>query len=92
MGFWNGLCIFDYSTFTQLVIPSLQAGEENPIVRQTIKKLNNNPFTNREFKGLAQVISTCEADMTTCTLGKNFHINNGKLMLKPIPREIVGDY
>jgi hypothetical protein len=92
MGFWNGLCIFDYATFTQLVIPSLQAGEESSIVRQTIKKLNNNPFANLEFKGLAQVVSTCEADMTTCALGKNFHVNDGKLMLKPIPEVIEGDY
>ena len=40
MGYWMGLCILDYSAFTQTVIPALQAGETHPIVRHTIDLIN----------------------------------------------------
>ena len=39
MGYWMGLCIFDYSAFTKTVIPALQAGETHPLVNRTIELL-----------------------------------------------------
>jgi hypothetical protein len=89
MGVWTGLCIFDYSAFTQTVIPALQSGENHPLVWRTIELLNisNSRFDTPgddtqalDFRGLDRAISMCDSDAISCSLGKNFRIHNGEII------------
>jgi hypothetical protein len=84
MGVWTGLCIFDYAAFTQTVIPALQAGETHPIVQHTIELINIDnvldSYPTPQFQGLQQVVSACDPNMISCSLGREFHIYNGEIV------------
>jgi hypothetical protein len=79
MGYWMGLCIFDYSTFTQTVIPALRVGETHPLVQRTIELL---PYSHSKFQGLEKVVASCDPNMLSCPLGNDFYVYNGEIVAK----------
>ena len=86
MGYWMGLCIFDYSAFTKTVIPALQAGETHSLVNRTIELLNTSyrhfQCSTCDFKGLSQVMAAFDPHMVYCSLGKDFYVCNGEIVEK----------
>ena len=83
MGYWMGLCIFDYSAFTKTVIPALQTGETHPLVKQTIELLNtsygNFQSSTCDFKGLAQVIAAFDPYTVSCSC-RSGNVRNAKIV------------
>ena len=96
MGCWSGVCIFDYSAFTQIVIPAMQSGEEHPIVRDVIARLNtrfqSSSYPEYRFQGLQKVVATCDARMESCSLGKYFRVLNGDFAQKNTYKSETDDY
>jgi hypothetical protein len=90
MGYWMGLCVFDYSTFTQTVIPALRVGETHPLVQRTIELLNasnlhfsfGSPYSPLRFQGLEKVVAACDPNMLSCSLGNDFHVYKGAIVEK----------
>jgi hypothetical protein len=84
MGTHPELCIFDHATFTKVIIPALQVGESHPLIRSAIDKMNS--YRSRydsshevKFLGLKQVVAACDPSMTSCLLGRDFCVWNGKI-------------
>jgi hypothetical protein len=79
MGAWGGLCIFDYSRYTQAVLPAFRTGESHPLIQQTLwLKQHERPQTpGQSFRGLAQLVAACDPMMTTCALGRVFSVCDG---------------
>jgi hypothetical protein len=79
MGAWGGLCIFDYSRFTQAVLPAFQSGELHPFIQQTLllKQHEHPQHPGSAFRGLADLVAACDSMMTTCSLGRAFAVCDG---------------
>jgi hypothetical protein len=92
MGYWMGLCIFDYSTFTQTLIPALQVGETHPLVQRTIELLNvsnlhfsfGESYSLLKFQGLEKVVAACDPNMLSCSLGNDFYVYKGEIVEKDL--------
>ncbi len=69
MGAWGGLCIFDYASYTQRVVPAFRSGEQHPLIQQTLALWQHEHPPRSTFQGLAQLATYCDALMTTCSLG-----------------------
>ena len=79
MGAWGGLCIFDYSRYTQAVLPAFQNGGLHPVIQQTLRlKQHRHPqHPDCAFRGLAHLVAACDPMMTTCALGRTFSVCDG---------------
>jgi hypothetical protein len=79
MGAWGGLCIFNYSTYTQVVMPAFQSGELHPVIQETLRlKQRQHPQRpGHAFRGLAHLVAACDPLMTTCDLGRTFSVCDG---------------
>jgi hypothetical protein len=82
MGAWGGLCVFDYSRFTQAILPAFHSGELHPLILQTlILKQHEYPqLPSSAFRGLADLVAACDPTMTTCSLGRAFYVCDGRFM------------
>jgi hypothetical protein len=79
MGAWGGLCVFDYSRYTQAVVPAFQTGELHPFIQQTLRlKQHHHPqHPGSAFGGLAHLVAACDPMMSTCSLGRTFYVCDG---------------
>ena len=80
MGAWGGLCVFDYASYTQQVVPAFQSGEQHPLIQQTLALWQQEHPPRSTFQGLAQLAICCDPLMTTCSLGHRFSFCDGVLM------------
>src|SRR5262245_47982897 len=85
MGAWGGLCIFDYSRYTQVVLPAFHYGEHHPVIEQTItlEQRHHPQHPGRAFGGLAHLVAACDPLMTTCDLGRVFSVCDGVVSTSP---------
>jgi hypothetical protein len=79
MGAWGGLCVFDYSRYTQAVVPAFQTGELHPLIQQALllKQHHHPQHPGSAFRGLAQLTAACDPLMTSCSLGRAFWVCDG---------------
>lgn len=83
MGAWGGLCIFDYTRYTRVVVPAFQQGERTPTIQNLLQQRKRPHQRSCSFRGLAQLAAACDPLMTTCSLDRNFMVCDGVLSDRP---------
>jgi hypothetical protein len=93
MGAWGGLCIFNYSSYTQDVLPAFQSGELHPAIQETLRlKQQQHPQRpGQACRGLAQLVAACDPLMTTCDLGRAFSVCDGVVSMFRSPNYPCAD-
>ena len=80
-GVWGGLCIFDYACYTQQGVPAFRSEEQHPLIQKTLAlRQREHPQRSSALQGLAQLVTYCDALLTTCALGRHFSVCDGVLM------------
>lgn len=85
MGAWGGLAIFNYDKFLTEIIPALKSGEDHPLVKSEIEKINSqdrNLSRSPKFQNLETIINTFNDELNITSIGNEFVFSEGKIIEK----------